>query len=140
MRTAAYSLIEVMIASAIIAVGLAAAAVLVGTLMTQQELNAASLRASNLQEQAVRLYRLDMDPDQIPALLPEVATGGSSPPVGGYAIEFTAPAITNMTVDGTEVSLEISECTLAYSDPSGLGTTIAKTVTLVRPSIRGTAE
>lgn len=128
MRARGYSLIEVMVAAGIIAVGLTAAAVLVGTLMQQEELNAAALRAANLQEQAVRLYRLDMNPDLITALLPEPAA---------YAVDFVpAQVVLSFEVDGTAVLLEGSQCTITYPNPAGDGTSLSNTVTVVRPTIR----
>lgn len=127
MKTGGYSLIEVMVAAGIIAVGLTAAAVLVGTLMQQEELNAAALRAANLQEQAIVLYRLGMNPDQINALLPKD---------DGFSVSFTTPSDEDFAVDGTEVSVEVSECSIIYPDPSGGADTLSNTVTVVRPTIR----
>lgn len=132
MKAGGYSLIEVMVAAAIVAVGLTAAAVLVGTLMQQEELNAAALRAANLQEQAVRLYRLDMNPDLITALLPEPAD---------YALAFVpAEGVLSFEVDGTEVLLDAADCTMTYPNPAGDGTSLSNTVTVVRPTIRATGN
>jgi len=127
-----YSLIEVMVAAVVIAIGLTASAVLVGTLIQQEELNAAALRAANLQEQAVRLYRLDVDTDLITALLPEPAT---------YVVSFTpASDVPSFEVDGTVVLLDTADCTMTYPNPAGDGTTLSNTVTVVRPTIRATGD
>lgn len=131
-----YSLVEVMIAAAIIAVGLTAAAVLVGSLMTQQEINAASLRATNLQEQAVRLYRLDLPAASITELLPESASTDLQPAVGAYGLNFTTAGATNVTIDGTDVQVDLTTCTLAYVSPVEANTVVTNSVTIVRPSIR----
>lgn len=131
-----YSLVEVMIAAAIIAVGLTAAAVLVGSLMTQQEINAASLRATNLQEQAVRLYRLDLPTASITELLPESASTNLQPAAGAYGLNFTAAGTTTVTIDGTDVQLDLTTCTLAYVSPVETNTVVTNSVTIVRPSIR----
>jgi len=131
MRTKGYSLIEVMVAAAIVAVGLTAAAVLAGTLMQQEEVNAAVLRAANLQEQAVALYRLGVAPEQIDVLLPESS---------GYELNFTGSTEEEFEVDGTKVRVDVSDCTLTYPDPSGNGQNISRTVTIVRPTIRSAGE
>ena len=136
MRCCGYSLIEVMIAASIVAVGLTAATVLVGTLMTQQEINAVSLRAANLQEQAIRLYRLDMPPEEIVALLPEATIQGSAPAAGQYAIDFGASLPDTFEVDGSQVTVEVTPCTLVYPNPSGEGGAVTNTISVVRPTIR----
>lgn len=140
MNQRGYSLVEVMIAAAIIAVGLTAAAVLVGSLMNQQESNAASLRAANLQEQAVRLYRLDLSPGLILDLLPEATSSDLSPASGSYGISFSTSTSTNLTIDATAVFVDVATCTLAYASPVVSNTIITNAVTIVRPSIRVEAD
>jgi len=132
----AYSLIEVMIAAGIVAIGLSAAAVLVGTLMTQQEINAGSLRAANLQEQAVRLYRLGLSPSAIPGLLPEASLPGLVATDGKYAIDFGVSETNTFSVDGTEVSVEVVPCTMVYPDPSGVSGLVTNILSVVRPTTR----
>jgi prepilin-type N-terminal cleavage/methylation domain-containing protein len=136
MNCRAYSLIEVMIAAGIVAIGLSAATVLVGTLMTQQEINAGSLRAANLQEQAVRLYRLGLSPSAIPGLLPEASLLGVVSTDRKYAIDFEVPETNTFTVDGTEVSVEVSPCTMVYPNPSVEAGFVTNTIFVVRPTIR----
>ena len=136
MKCAGYSLIEVMIAASIVAVGLTAATVLVGTLMTQQEVNAVSLRAANLQEQAIRLYRLDMPPAEIVALLPEATLQGSVPTGGKYAIDFGASETNTFEVNGSQVTVEVVPCTLIYPNPASNSGAVTNTVSVVRPTIR----
>jgi len=125
-----------MVAAAIVAIGLAAATVLVGTLMTQQEVNARSLRAANLQEQAAKLYRLDMPKEVIPSLLPESAIVGSVPTDGRYAIQFGDPEANTFVVDGTQVTVEVTPCTMVYPNPSGTAGNVTNTISVVRPTIR----
>ena len=125
-----------MVAAAIVAVGLTAAAVLASTLMQQQELNAATLRAANLQEQAAKLFRLDLNPNRIYEILPETSVGSMVPPAGGYSLVFSRPRPTNITVDSTSVALESSSLTLIYGDTLGPGAYKTNVVNIVRPSIR----
>lgn len=136
MRAAGYSLVEVLVAAAIVAVGLTAAAMLVGTLMQQQELNASALRASNVQEQAVKLFRLDLNPALIREILPEVCVGSSVPPAGGYSLVFSRPRATNIMVDNTAVALEAGSLQLIYASPLSAGALGTNMVPIVRPSIR----
>ncbi len=125
MKNLGYSLVEVMVGAAIVAIGLTAAAVLVGTIMRQQEVNAATLRAANLQEQAVTLYRLGMGTN-VAGLLPEP----------GYGFTFTSPQQTNLSNSVLSISVEVTECTMTYPNPSGEGQDLSNTVRIVRPSIR----
>jgi prepilin-type N-terminal cleavage/methylation domain-containing protein len=134
MKTGGYSLIEVLIAASVVAIGLTAAAALVSTLMAQQELNAASLRAANLQEQAAKLYRLDLRPDTIYQLIPENCQGGSTPPANGYALSFSRAAPTNVEVDGSAVALDQTQCNMIFANPDGSLRT--NRVAIVRPTSR----
>jgi len=69
-RQDAYSLVEVLVASVLLAVAIAAAAVLALTMAAQEENNTRIGRAFNLQEQAARLYQLGLEPTTIASLLP----------------------------------------------------------------------
>lgn len=137
MNTRAFSLVEVLIAAAILTIGLAAAAVLASTIMAQQERNATALRAANLQEQAVRLFRMDLLPSKIPPLLPEVSVSTGSPPAGVYSLTFLPPTTTNITIsDGTTIRVLRRNLRLTYADPASGGALRTNTVTIIRPSIR----
>jgi len=125
-----------MVAAAIVAVGLTAAAVLASTLMQQQELNAATLRAANLQEQAIKLYRLDLRPDDISRLLPENCAGGSAPSANSYALFFSRATPVNVSGDGISVSAEQTGCIMVFANPGGNGALITNGATIIRPSIR----
>ena len=136
MRNAGFSLVEVLVAAAIVVIGLTAAAVLAGTIMAQQELNAAALRAANLQEQAVKLYRLDLDGAMIRGLLPETCVSSGAPPTNGYVLTFSRPVSTAIDVNGTTVSLDSTGCTMVSRNPDSIGSLISNSVTILRPSIR----
>ncbi len=136
MNNRGFSLVEVMMAAVIIVIGLTAAAVLAGTIMAQQELNAAALRASNVQEQAVKLYRIDLDGATIRSLLPETCVSSGTPPANGYVLTFTRPVATTIDVGGTIVNLDSTGCTLVHGDTASPGTYGTHTVTILRPSTR----
>jgi len=136
MKPGAFSLVEVMVAAAVVAVGLTAAAMLVGSLMQQQEVNAASFRASNLQEQAAKLFRMDLNPSLIREVLPEVSVGTTVPPAGGYSFVFSRPAKTNLVVDNTTLDLEVGSMQIIYESPLGSGTYATNRVSILRPATR----
>lgn len=135
MKRAGFSLVEVMVAAAIVAVGLTAAAVLAGTLMQQEELNAASMRAADMQEQVSKLYRLDMASSTIRSLLPEPCVAAGDPPSGGYRVSFSTASPTNMDIGGVNVSLDKTTLTLVYSNPVGRSNA-TNVVDILRPTIR----
>lgn len=139
MNSKGYSLVEVMVAAAIVAVGLTAAAVLASTLMQQQELNAAALRAANIQEQAVRLYRMDLPLTAIVDVLPERCARvgiGIAPPAGGFGFSFSRAAPLTLSNGLTNVVLDYAVCTMVYPNPTDGAQLITNTVPVVRPSIR----
>ncbi len=137
MNKRAFSLVEVLVAAGILTIGLTAAAVLAGTIMAQQERNAVSLRAANLQEQAIRLYRMDLAPATIISLLPEPSAGSGVPAAGAYVLTFTRPSsIVLSNVGGTNVALDQTGSTLVYPAPSQTATYLTNTMTILRPSIR----
>lgn len=128
-----------MVAAAIVAVGLTAAAVLASTLMQQQELNAAALRAANLQEQAVRLFRLDLSPSEIVAILPERCSRvavGSFPSDGGYGFSFSRAAPMMLSNGSGSIMVEATTCQMVYESLAEVNRFATNVVSIVRPSIR----
>ncbi|MBJ7326753.1 MAG: type II secretion system protein, partial [Chthoniobacterales bacterium] len=90
MKKNGFSLVEALIAAGIVAIGLTAAASLVGALMAKEELNSVSLRAANLHEQAIVLYRLGLSPARIREILPETCTESGAPVAGTFGLTFGA--------------------------------------------------
>jgi len=133
------------VAAAIAAIGVAAGAAIVNTLVVQQEFNAGSVRASNLQEQAVMLYRLGMtNPQDLYNIMPESCAASGNPAAGNFVLTFGAPSATNfpatLTAGGTNyVACETVACTVVYGNPVAGGTQVAyltNVVNFVRPTIR----
>mgnify|MGYP006097640383 CR=1 FL=1 len=135
MNNRGFSLVEVLLAAGILAIGLTAAAVLASTLMAQEELNAASLRAANQQEQAVQLYRLDLAPASILGILPENCVGNQTPPPNGFSLVFGRSVPTTLEVEGTLIALDLTVCNLVFANPSG-GESINNGVKILRPQTR----
>lgn len=144
MKSNAYSLIEVLLASAIAAIGISAAAVVASTIVAQEEINAVTGRAANLQEQAVSLYRLGVtNPADIYELLPEPCSAGQLPAEGEFTLLFSAPTVVSRDVSipdaVVQISYEATECTLIFPNPpqgEGVVTYRTNTVSVMRPSIR----
>lgn len=136
MSNKGFSLVEVMVAAAIVVIGLTAAAVLASTLMAQQELNAATLRAANLQEQAAKLYRLDLDGAMIRGLLPEACASSGTPAQNAFVLTFSRPVPTAVDVDGTVLNLDATVCTMIFANPQVAGSLVTNAVTILRPGTR----
>lgn len=145
MNRAAFSLMEVVIAAAVAAIGVAAGAAMMNTLVTQQEINAGSVRAANLQEQATMLYRLGLtNSTDLYGILPESCSASAAPAVGTYSLTFSVPesVANNVSIDGggvVAISYSVSTCTLVYANPvagTGQVSYLTNALGVVRPTIR----
>lgn len=138
MRKNAFSLIEALIAAAIVAIGLTAAASLVGALMAREEVNTISLRAANLHDQAVMLYRLGLSPARIRTILPETCSDGSTPSIGSYGLTFGSPTAISCTAsDGSAFSVISTPSTLTFPVTTPDGAVLSyrsNSVTILQPS------
>ncbi len=130
-RQHGYTIIEVLVASAVLLIGIAASAALALTMAAQEEANSQVARALNIQEQAGKLYQLGLSQDEINAILP--------PEPNVVSLIFSA---SSATVNGIG-TVEVADCQLIFN--AGTPMTAASSVTpsqrtndlvLVRPSIR----
>lgn len=143
--TGGYTLIEVMAASTLLFIGIAAACVLSLTMVSQEESNHRVSRALHLQECAVRLFQLGLDGDQIDALLPNDPTIRKS--TTGAPFTKISFVVTSVTTGGYG-TVEEGTCTMNFSPSPSTGTHVAGTwsggnaadrtrvLTAVRPAIR----
>lgn len=138
MRRRAFSLIEALIAAAIVAIGLTAAASLVGALMAREEVNTMSLRAANLHEQAAMLYRLGLSPARIRAILPETCADSGAPAAGTFGLSFGDPSSVACTAsDGSSFNVIATVSTLTFPVATPEGAVLSyrsNSVTIVQPS------
>lgn len=138
MKKNAFSLVEALIAAAIVSIGLTAAASLVGALMAKEEINTVSLRAANLHEQAVALYRLGLVPATIRQILPETCTDTAAPAAGTFGLSFgSTTALSGTASDGTAFTLQSTPSTLVYPVTAPDGSVLSyrtNSVTIVQPS------
>ena len=106
MKTAAYSLIEVLIAGAVLAIGIAAAALLANSMLIQEEANTDLTRALNVQERVAKLYHLGLATNAITNVLPETF-GSSTAGLDKFVLTFSA-ATTNNGVESVTSNLTFS--------------------------------
>lgn len=69
-RHCAYTIIEALVSSSILLIGVSAAASMSLTLLTQEEINERSVKVFNYLDNAARLYQLGVPASDIEALLP----------------------------------------------------------------------
>ncbi len=142
MKTRGYSLVEVVMAAAIVAIGVAAGAAMMNTLVVQEELNAGSVRAANLQEQATMLYRLGItNPQDMYNILPEPCSAIASPAANSFSLTFGSPSLVEKVVAGSSstISYQVVACTVIHGNPipgSSQVSYLTNAVSIVRPIIR----
>ena len=128
-RRGGYTIVEALVAAAILVIGVAAAASLAFTMVSQEEGNARVARAINLQEQAARLYQLGLSPTAIAAILPADS--------GVTSITFNTA---NTVVAGVG-TVEMGTCEMTFTSGAPLTDTISSIgrvndLSVVRPSTR----
>jgi Tfp pilus assembly protein PilV len=135
-KTSAYSLIEVMIAGGIVAIGIAAAALMANALLLQEESQGYSLRAFNTQEQAARLWQLGLNATTITNILPERCSASNPPPAYSMCLQFTTSTNTIAGVGTVEMLNPLR--IIFNSGTDGSNNPICRTndITVVRPTIR----
>ncbi len=104
---AAYTLIELLAAGAIISVGTTAMVTLSSTLMLQEELSIRVAVTRNYQENMVRLWQLGLSPVQITALMPSQGQNAALQ----TAVCGTPALIENGLTTVNDVEMETLLCT-----------------------------
>ena len=94
MKTNAYSLIEVLIAAAVLAVGISAAALLANSMILQQDANTDLTRGLNVQERVAKLYHLGLPTTAITNVLPETFSN-SAAGLDKFVLSFSAATTNN---------------------------------------------
>lgn len=122
---AGYSLVEVLIAAGLVALGIGAAALLAMTMVSQQDASARVVRALNYQEQAARLYQLGLPVGSITNILPRES---------GVTVTFLS---TNSVTNATIGTYHLATCRMVVTT-TNFSSTASQTneVYLVRPSLR----
>ena len=133
-KNAGYTLVEALVAAAILIIAIAAAVTLTLTMTAQEESNHEFSRAINFQEQAARLYQLGLSPTAISQILPP------DPVVESLSFDVSETSLSGIgTVEGgtCTVVMESDSPQLDGHDPVDSRTI---QLTIVRPFIRGQTE
>lgn len=125
-----YTIVEAMVAVSILMLGVAAAAALSMTMVTQEDINARVSRAVNWQENAVRLYQLGLgtssDLSEINDTMPGLPGMGAS----GLTVSTTSTDID--TSAGAVFNVDVSDITLVYTSSDDSGQSRTSKMTVVR--------
>ncbi len=114
-RQKAYTLIEALVGSSVLAIGIGAAASMSLTLITQEEINERSVRAFNYLDNATQLMRAGVDPSDITNILP-------TEPL----VKSLTNSTRNLTVPGLG-TVPATTLTMTY-DPAGATATNSSTI------------
>lgn len=110
--TRAYTLIEALVASSILLIGISAAASLSLAMVTQEEMNERSVTAANYLDNAARLYQIGVDQGQIRNLLPV------APVVESLTFSNRNLTVTNVgTIPAVRLDLTYKATTSAANNP-----------------------
>ncbi|MEI6278852.1 MAG: prepilin-type N-terminal cleavage/methylation domain-containing protein [Verrucomicrobiae bacterium] len=136
-KSGAYSLIEVLIAGAILAIGITAAALMANALLVQEESNGFSLRAFNTQEQAARLWQLGLNGTTITNILPERCSSNANNP-GAYSIYLDFSSVTTTNISGVGTVEILKQTNVFHSGTRADGSNIFRSneIVVARPVIR----
>lgn len=130
----AYSLVEVLIAGALLLVAISAAAVLARALIVQDQSTGYAIRALNAQEQAAKLWQLGVV--NITNILPERCSASNPPPANSIYLQFNS---TTSTIAGVGTVELLNPLRIVFHSGSRAGGALVyrtNDVTVVRPSIR----
>lgn len=111
-RNRAYTLIEALVASGVLLIGISAASSMSLSLVTQEEINERSIKAFNYLDNAARLYRMGLEPAEITATLPK------EPVVQTLSFTSTNKSVTglgNVPVMRISINFKASDATTAQS-------------------------
>ena len=134
-RKAGYTLVEVVIAGAVIAVGMAGAASLSSSMMAQEELSWRVSVARNYQENLVRLWQLGLSPSEVLNLIPSASGNPMLSEVIGAAPTLTATGQSNVAGMGVMESA-VCSFTINTANVAGAGAGGTNQVTVYRPTLK----
>lgn len=132
---AGYTLIEVVAAAAIVAVGIAGAVSLSSSMMLQEDLSWRIAVARNYQENIAFLWQLGLSPSEVNNLMPSMAGNPKLSEVVG-----TSPILTSLgEVDEDSMGrmeAAVSSFTVGTDDITGAGPAATNAITVYRPTLR----
>lgn len=133
-RKAGYTLMEVVAASAVLAVGMTGAVSLSSSIMAQEELTWRVAVARNYQENVVRLWQLGLTPAEVLNLVPSITGTGMLPDIVA-SITLTPGPTADVATLGT---MESATCTVTLNSAgyTGAGAGGTNSVTAYRPYLK----
>ena len=134
LRKSGYTLLEVVAASAVLAIGMSGAVSLSSSIMAQEELTWRVAVARNYQENAVRLWQLGLSPTEVLQIIPSI-TGNARLTDIVSAVSLTPGATADV---GSMGVMESATCgvTLNASGYAGAGAGNTNTVQAYRPYLK----
>ncbi|MGH8046396.1 MAG: prepilin-type N-terminal cleavage/methylation domain-containing protein [Chthoniobacterales bacterium] len=139
-HTSAFTLVEALVASAILMIAVSAAAVLALATLTQEETNARVARCTNLHEQAMRLFQIGLAPSTINAVLPADPAVTDMPVFSVQTVTIAnlgtvERADSTITFATTPLSDDWQAGTWSSGESSGTARR-SQTLTAIRPALR----
>jgi type II secretory pathway pseudopilin PulG len=134
-RRAGYTLVEVVIAGAVIAVGMTGAASLSSSMMAQEELSWRVSVARNYQENLVRLWQLGLSASEVLNLIPSASGNPKLSEVIGAAPSLTTTGQSNVAGMGVMESA-VCSFTINTANVAGAGAGGTNQVTVYRPTLK----
>ena len=131
-----YSLAEVLVASAIIGLAVGGGIRLVATLGIQERASNDYSVATNLQDNAARLWQLGLSPAEVNAILPSTLNNsdlaGAVTATANVPITWGTSSMTGLA--NSMGTVESISCTVTIINPTG-GTNRSRTIQICRPNV-----
>lgn len=135
LRKRGYTLVEMVVSAAVIAVGMAGAASLSSTMMAQEELTWRVSVARNYQENIARLWQLGLSPSEVMALMPSASGNPMLSEVVGASPTLTSTGQVNEDSMGVMESA-VCSFTINTTNIAGAGAGGTNAVTIYRPTLK----
>lgn len=130
-----YTLVEMVVSAAVIAVGMAGAASLSSTMMAQEELTWRVSVARNYQENIARLWQLGLSPSEVMTLMPSASGNPMLSEVVGASPTLTSTGQVNEDSMGVMESA-VCSFTINTTNIAGSGAGGTNAVTIYRPTLK----
>lgn len=134
-RSSGYTLIEIVAAAAVVAVGITGAVSLSSSMLLQEEMNWRVAVARNYQENLARTWQLGLTANEAVNLMPSASGNPKLAEVVGPSPTLTALGQVNEDSMGL-VEQALSEFTVSTAGVSGSGAANTNAVTVFRPTLR----
>lgn len=135
MARTGYTLMEVVASAAFVAVGMAGAVSLAGSMMVQQEMTWRVAVGRNYQENMARLWQLGLSPGEVMALIPSASGNPKLSEVVGTTPTITATGQVNVSALGL-MDAAVCSFTINTNNVTGAGTGGTNQISVFRPTLK----